>query len=190
MVTAAIRPLLGAERIGRLFWAIARRAVHPAQLGYVNGEPAILRFQGDRLHSVTTIEVVDGRIANSVLNPENCRRLSRTATLRRPDEGGVAAVEPRCPITPPRVPYTRLAAEAFKGLLATSQAVHDSSIDPTLMELVFLRVSQLNGCGYCMDMHGTAAQGRHRAAQAGHPARLARKPLLRCARTCGAGPRR
>ena len=58
--------------------------------------------------------------------------------------------------TSPRVPYTRLAAEAFKGLLATSQAVHDSSIDPTLMELVFLRVSQLNGCGYCMDMHGTA----------------------------------
>ncbi|MFX5510317.1 carboxymuconolactone decarboxylase family protein, partial [Acinetobacter baumannii] len=50
--------------------------------------------------------------------------------------------------TSPRVPYTRLAAEAFKGLLATSQAVHDSSIDPTLMELVFLRVSQLNGCGY------------------------------------------
>jgi AhpD family alkylhydroperoxidase len=56
----------------------------------------------------------------------------------------------------PRVPYARLAAEAFKGLLATSKAVHDSSIDPTLMELLFLRVSQLNGCGYCMDMHGTA----------------------------------
>jgi RNA polymerase sigma-70 factor (ECF subfamily) len=73
VVTAAVRPLLGAERIGRLFWAIARRgAVHPAQLGYVNGEPAILRFHGERLHSVTTIEVVDGRIANvySVLNPE------------------------------------------------------------------------------------------------------------------------
>ena len=73
VVTAAIRPLLGAERIGRLFWAIARRgAAHSAQLGYVNGEPAILRFIGDRLHSVTTIEVVAGRIANvySVLNPE------------------------------------------------------------------------------------------------------------------------
>ncbi|HDS1214780.1 TPA: RNA polymerase sigma-70 factor [Stenotrophomonas maltophilia] len=73
VVTAAIRPLRGAERIGRLFWAIARRgAAHPAQLGYVNGEPAILRFQGDRLHSITTIEVADGRIANvySVLNPE------------------------------------------------------------------------------------------------------------------------
>ena len=47
-------------------------AAHPAQLGYVNGEPAILRFHGERLHSITTIEVVDGRIANvySVLNPE------------------------------------------------------------------------------------------------------------------------
>src|SRR5690606_29238521 len=56
----------------------------------------------------------------------------------------------------PRVAYTRLAAEAFKSLLATSKAVHDSSLDHDLMELVFLRVSQINGCGYCMDMHGTA----------------------------------
>ncbi|CCP12374.1 RNA polymerase sigma-70 factor, ECF subfamily [Stenotrophomonas maltophilia SKK35] len=82
VVTAAVRPLLGAERIGRLFWAIARRGdVHPAQLGYVNGEPAILRFIGDRLHSVTTIEVVDGRIAQvySVLNPE---KLPQVVTRR------------------------------------------------------------------------------------------------------------
>ncbi|WP_303636048.1 MULTISPECIES: RNA polymerase sigma-70 factor [Stenotrophomonas] len=73
VVTAAVRPLLGAERIGRLFWAIARRQLgHTARLGRVNGEPAILRFAGDRLHSITTIEVVDGRIAHvySVLNPE------------------------------------------------------------------------------------------------------------------------
>ena len=76
VVTAAVRPLLGAERIGRLFWAIARRGLgHTAQLGWVNGEPAILRFHGDRLHSVTTIEVAEGRIANvySVLNPEKLR---------------------------------------------------------------------------------------------------------------------
>ena len=76
VVTAAVRPLLGAERIGRLFWAIARRGPgHTAQLGWVNGEPAILRFLGDQLHSVTTIEVAEGRIANvySVLNPEKLR---------------------------------------------------------------------------------------------------------------------
>lgn len=56
----------------------------------------------------------------------------------------------------PRVPYTRLAADAFKGLMATSGHVHNSSIEHELQELVFLRVSQINGCGYCMDMHGTA----------------------------------
>lgn len=56
----------------------------------------------------------------------------------------------------PRVPYFRLSADAIKHLLATSQAVHDSSVDSTLMELVFLRVSQINGCGFCIDMHGTA----------------------------------
>ncbi|WP_293707733.1 MULTISPECIES: RNA polymerase sigma-70 factor [unclassified Stenotrophomonas] len=72
-VTATVRPLVGAERIGRLYWAIARRgAALPAQLGYVNGEPAILRFADGRLASFTTIEVVEGRIAAlySVLNPE------------------------------------------------------------------------------------------------------------------------
>jgi len=73
VVTAAVRPLLGAERIGRLFWAIARRGLgHTAQLGWVNGEPAILRFLGDQLHSVTMITVDAGRIVRvlSVLNPE------------------------------------------------------------------------------------------------------------------------
>ena len=56
----------------------------------------------------------------------------------------------------PRVAYTRLAADAFKGLLAASHAVHGSALGQELVELVFLRVSQINGCGYCMDMHGTA----------------------------------
>ena len=76
VVTAGIRPLLGAERIGRLYWAIARRGgALPAQLGTVNGEPAILRFDGTRLQSVTTIVVEDGRISAvySVLNPNKLR---------------------------------------------------------------------------------------------------------------------
>ncbi|WP_425603826.1 carboxymuconolactone decarboxylase family protein [Stenotrophomonas mori] len=59
----------------------------------------------------------------------------------------------------PRVPYTRLAADAFKALQATSQAVHAGSLEHALLELVFLRVSQINGCAYCMDMHATALRG-------------------------------
>lgn len=56
----------------------------------------------------------------------------------------------------PRVAYTRLAADAFKGLLAVSTTVHASALDHELQELVYLRVSQINGCAYCLDMHSTA----------------------------------
>lgn len=72
-VTATMRPLLGAERIAQLYWAIARRnGAHPAQIGYVNGEPAILRLEGDQLRSVTLISVDGGHIVRvlSVLNPD------------------------------------------------------------------------------------------------------------------------
>ncbi|MBD3828356.1 MULTISPECIES: RNA polymerase sigma-70 factor [Stenotrophomonas] len=81
-VTAAIRPLLGAERIAQLFWAIARRnGSHPGRIGWVNGEPAILRFDDGHLHSVTTVTVDDGRIVRvlSVLNPD---KLGAVVTAR------------------------------------------------------------------------------------------------------------
>lgn len=77
-VTAAIRPLLGAERIAQLYWAIARRnGAHPARIGYVNGEPAILRFHGAQLHSITLVSIDGERIAQvlSVLNPEKLTAL-------------------------------------------------------------------------------------------------------------------
>lgn len=82
VVTATVRPLLGAERIGRLYWAIARRgAALPARLGYVNGELAILRFAHGKLASFTTVEVDSDRIVAlySVLNPNKLPLLVTTA---------------------------------------------------------------------------------------------------------------
>lgn len=82
VVTATVRPLLGAERIGRLYWAIARRgAALPARLGYVNGELAILRFAHGKLASFTTVEVDGDRIVAlySVLNPNKLPLLVTTA---------------------------------------------------------------------------------------------------------------
>ena len=73
-VNATIRPLHGAARIARLFWAIARRAQGALdwRLGHVNGEPALLRIHAGRLHSVTTITVEGDRITGilTVLNPD------------------------------------------------------------------------------------------------------------------------
>ncbi|HEY5849321.1 MAG TPA: RNA polymerase sigma-70 factor [Lysobacter sp.] len=78
-VTAVIRPLQGADRIARLYWSVARRVGGEAdfRLGWVNGEPAILRWHEGRLHSISTITIDDsaggeGRITQvlSVLNPD------------------------------------------------------------------------------------------------------------------------
>src|SRR5262245_5558335 len=40
-----------------------------------------------------------------------------------------------------------------------------SAIDPELRELIRLRASQLNGCAYCVDMHGRAARKAGASAQ-------------------------
>jgi AhpD family alkylhydroperoxidase len=52
-----------------------------------------------------------------------------------------------------RLPYYQLAPKAFQGLLDASAAVHKGSLGSRLVDLVLLRLSQINGCGYCIDMH-------------------------------------
>jgi AhpD family alkylhydroperoxidase len=39
------------------------------------------------------------------------------------------------------------------GLVKTSMYLKKSGLDPKLIELLNYRVSQLNGCAYCLDMH-------------------------------------
>lgn len=55
-----------------------------------------------------------------------------------------------------RLPYKTLSPEAYRGLIATSQALERSSLGKELVELVYLRVSQINGCAYCLEMHAMA----------------------------------
>ena len=52
-----------------------------------------------------------------------------------------------------RLPYYQLAPKDFQGLLDLSAAVHKGSLGSRLGDLVLLRVSQINGCAYCIDMH-------------------------------------
>jgi uncharacterized peroxidase-related enzyme len=53
----------------------------------------------------------------------------------------------------PRLPWNTLAAQQYKSLQAVSVASAHSSIGRQLVELVQTRVSQINGCAYCLDMH-------------------------------------
>ncbi|WP_439444513.1 RNA polymerase sigma factor SigJ [Xanthomonas translucens pv. translucens] len=78
-VTATLRPLLGAERIAMLYWAVARRGLGlQARIGTVNGEPAILRFIGTRLHSAVLV-VIDGERIVEVLTLMNPDKLPALA---------------------------------------------------------------------------------------------------------------
>ena len=52
-----------------------------------------------------------------------------------------------------RVPFFTLAPANLKALIALSTSVKQSSLGHRLVELVQLRVSQINGCGVCVDMH-------------------------------------
>lgn len=52
-----------------------------------------------------------------------------------------------------RLNYTEAAPAAFRALLALSNHTHESGLDRVLLDLVYLRVSQMNGCAYCIDMH-------------------------------------
>ncbi|GIF70001.1 alkyl hydroperoxide reductase AhpD [Asanoa ishikariensis] len=46
-----------------------------------------------------------------------------------------------------------VATKAFKYLASAGKATADSTLPAATQELVRLRASQINGCGYCVDMH-------------------------------------
>ncbi|MEL1264169.1 RNA polymerase sigma-70 factor [Pseudoxanthomonas putridarboris] len=82
---AVIRPLLGRERIARLFWAAYRRR-DPAiewRMGMVNGEPAILRYRTGKLAAVM-VATTDGERIVELLNVANPDKLGAGVT---PDPG-------------------------------------------------------------------------------------------------------
>ncbi|MFI0741413.1 carboxymuconolactone decarboxylase family protein [Streptomyces sp. NPDC021100] len=45
------------------------------------------------------------------------------------------------------------AAEIVKHLVAAGKVVTDSGLPAATQELVKIRASQINGCGFCLDMH-------------------------------------
>ncbi len=58
----------------------------------------------------------------------------------------------------PRLDYRKSAPDAFKAMLDLEAAVHRGGLEWSLIELVKMRVSQINGCGHCLDMHSKEAR--------------------------------
>lgn len=52
-----------------------------------------------------------------------------------------------------RLPYTRLSPEAYQGFAHANKTLMASTLGLQLVELVNLRVSQINGCAFCLEKH-------------------------------------
>ena len=51
-----------------------------------------------------------------------------------------------------RLNYSSVAPEGYRAFGGVHQYVA-KNVDETLLNLVYLRVSQINGCAYCVDLH-------------------------------------
>lgn len=52
-----------------------------------------------------------------------------------------------------RLNLFKAAPNAAQGLVAVKTYLQECSLARELVDLVYLRVSQINGCAYCIDMH-------------------------------------
>jgi AhpD family alkylhydroperoxidase len=52
-----------------------------------------------------------------------------------------------------RIRYAKVAPDVYRTMLGVHHYLERSGVEKTLLDLVYLRVSQMNGCAYCVDMH-------------------------------------
>ncbi|MGW4463899.1 carboxymuconolactone decarboxylase family protein [Micromonospora sp. NPDC004704] len=62
----------------------------------------------------------------------------------------------RHPAHAPRLDLAKLAPEAYKAMIRLD-TVAGQGVEPTLLNLVKIRASQLNHCAFCLDMHSKDA---------------------------------
>lgn len=52
-----------------------------------------------------------------------------------------------------RINYIKAAPEIYKRMLSIHEYLQSCGLEEKLLDLVYLRASQINGCAYCIDMH-------------------------------------
>jgi len=58
----------------------------------------------------------------------------------------------------PRLNAQKAVPAAYHAMLALEMYVRKSGLEPSLLELVKMRASQINGCAFCLDMHSKDAR--------------------------------
>ena len=52
-----------------------------------------------------------------------------------------------------RLDYARKSPAGYRAYLALNRFVEECGIEHSLLELIKIRASQINGCAFCLDMH-------------------------------------
>ena len=65
----------------------------------------------------------------------------------------------------PRMNYAEASPEIVKAMMGLETYLRGCGLESSLLELVKLRASQINGCAYCIDMHTQDARARGESEQ-------------------------
>jgi AhpD family alkylhydroperoxidase len=64
-----------------------------------------------------------------------------------------------------RIDPSKVSPDAFRAIMALQLFVNRSGLEPSLLALVKLRASYMNGCSYCVDMHTIDARAEGESEQ-------------------------
>jgi AhpD family alkylhydroperoxidase len=64
-----------------------------------------------------------------------------------------------------RIEYSKATPGVVQAMSALERYVAESGLEPSLVDLVKLRASLINGCAYCIDMHTKDARARGESEQ-------------------------
>ncbi len=59
-----------------------------------------------------------------------------------------------------RLDVQKIDPQAYRAMAGLEAYVRNSGLEPSLVELVKMRASQINGCAYCLDMHSKDARAQ------------------------------
>jgi uncharacterized peroxidase-related enzyme len=57
-----------------------------------------------------------------------------------------------------RLQYTTVSPDGYKAFRAVHRYIATCGLEESLINLIYLRVSQINGCAYCVDLHTRDAE--------------------------------
>ena len=64
-----------------------------------------------------------------------------------------------------RIDASKVDPGAYRAMFGLEKYVRESGLELSLLDLVKLRASQINGCAYCLDMHWKDARARGESEQ-------------------------